>query len=707
MTDEEKDSPEIQVARLFRLAGHEVTQSVGEEPGAVDWFATPREGFVRPRTYWRAWKTCPDRLDEALSDLEQARIARHADRALGVAMEGLPPEGYRSDLASGTTNAVTYRELLLALAGITEQVREYVDSYERSYAAPAYVSRRARIQQSGEVDAVALIEKWAASEESSNLMICGTLFSGRTSVASEAMHRIGKRFLKNPADVIPVVWPRNGDAAREAYLLGWAIPVRERGSDQAREDVPLGQAYRSLFISTDATPGEHILVDLVPVESGEIDAWFHKRIDVAHVHERFVQAREQVPAFMRISDSLPNLGPLLDALRTKKASANCTLLEWVAWVVAAYVDAIGSGSGDMGGASVRTMFDILESAAIEQFGLRKPSLLTDARLIHVSPKALAAAISTWTTPPLFYSPYAWRQSTSRDPNEISNVLIFHYFVARKIAREVRAGNLDILTRYQFPSEYVLLFLAILAPDVAAQATAERGEAIRTQIESRLQLTLAHALKRSAGAVRSHMKAIQRHVDRATPGALEHEFTRVEEEVTFQCALAEQTRLWHEVPESEVEGLVLESYLSAVAADLRSAHPHVAYETSIDPALRVRATREVLREILHCLLENAFQAVAFAGELVDPRVRVEAHVEGGTIRLDILDSGPGVAPGDREHIFDLYVTTKKGGPNKPLGTGMGLPIAHRYAEHVGGQVGLDPARELTCFFVRFVAWRDIG
>jgi signal transduction histidine kinase len=107
------------------------------------------------------------------------------------------------------------------------------------------------------------------------------------------------------------------------------------------------------------------------------------------------------------------------------------------------------------------------------------------------------------------------------------------------------------------------------------------------------------------------------------------------------------------------------------------------------------------------LENAFQAVALAGDLMEARVRVEAYLEGGTIRLDVLDSGPGVAPGDRERIFDLYVTTKKGGPNKPLGTGMGLPIARRYAEHVGGQVGLDPAREQTCFFVRFVAWRDIG
>jgi signal transduction histidine kinase len=116
---------------------------------------------------------------------------------------------------------------------------------------------------------------------------------------------------------------------------------------------------------------------------------------------------------------------------------------------------------------------------------------------------------------------------------------------------------------------------------------------------------------------------------------------------------------------------------------------------------------VLREILHCLVENAFHAVAFAENVGTPRVRVEARAEGATVRLDVLDNGPGVAAGDRERIFDLYVSTKKGGDGKPLGTGMGLPIARRYAEHVGGQVGLDPEREETCFFARFVAWKDIG
>jgi C4-dicarboxylate-specific signal transduction histidine kinase len=112
---------------------------------------------------------------------------------------------------------------------------------------------------------------------------------------------------------------------------------------------------------------------------------------------------------------------------------------------------------------------------------------------------------------------------------------------------------------------------------------------------------------------------------------------------------------------------------------------------------------VLREILHCLIENAFQAVAFSGP-PEPRVWVQARAEADTIVVEVLDNGRGVHLADRDRVFQPYATTKKGG-DQPLGTGLGLTIARRYAESIGGQVGLDVTREETCFYARFVAWRD--
>lgn len=69
-----------------------------------------------------------------------------------------------------------------------------------------------------------------------------------------------------------------------------------------------------------------------------------------------------------------------------------------------------------------------------------------------------------------------------------------------------------------------------------------------------------------------------------------------------------------------------------------------------------------------------------------------------VRIEVLDNGPGVHPGDTSRIFEPRVTTKKGGENLPLGTGMGLPIARRYARLMAGDVHIDPARDQPCFFV---------
>jgi len=98
---------EQRVARLFEAADYEVAQAVGVEPGTVDWYATPRAGLVRPRTYWRVWHRAPADPEAAMTDLEQARIARKADRALAVLILGRLPEGYETDLHGRTSNIVT------------------------------------------------------------------------------------------------------------------------------------------------------------------------------------------------------------------------------------------------------------------------------------------------------------------------------------------------------------------------------------------------------------------------------------------------------------------------------------------------------------------------------------------------------------------------------------------------------------------------
>jgi signal transduction histidine kinase len=104
---------------------------------------------------------------------------------------------------------------------------------------------------------------------------------------------------------------------------------------------------------------------------------------------------------------------------------------------------------------------------------------------------------------------------------------------------------------------------------------------------------------------------------------------------------------------------------------------------VDPELIVRADRGRLREIVLNLLSNAIKFTPPAG-----RVRLSAGAEPtpapsgsaspgrpGRVRIDVRDSGIGVAEADQERIFETFVRTA--GPSYS-GTGLGLAIARELA-----------------------------
>jgi two-component system NtrC family sensor kinase len=65
-------------------------------------------------------------------------------------------------------------------------------------------------------------------------------------------------------------------------------------------------------------------------------------------------------------------------------------------------------------------------------------------------------------------------------------------------------------------------------------------------------------------------------------------------------------------------------------------------------------------------------------------------------LFVADSGPGVAPGDRDKVFEPFYTTKEPG----RGTGLGLAIVARSVDEMGGVVWVDAAREGGAVFKMF-------
>jgi signal transduction histidine kinase len=110
---------------------------------------------------------------------------------------------------------------------------------------------------------------------------------------------------------------------------------------------------------------------------------------------------------------------------------------------------------------------------------------------------------------------------------------------------------------------------------------------------------------------------------------------------------------------------------ATTRDVRLSHT----ETGNLPVLNTDASR--VEQILVNLLNNAIRHSHKGGE-----IEVVAGIREERFVVEVRDEGPGVAPDQLPHVFDVYYT--KPGPDG-MGVGLGLPLARRLALLLNGDL----------------------
>lgn len=110
---------------------------------------------------------------------------------------------------------------------------------------------------------------------------------------------------------------------------------------------------------------------------------------------------------------------------------------------------------------------------------------------------------------------------------------------------------------------------------------------------------------------------------------------------------------------------------------------------------VMADQPAVRGMLVNLLEN--------GRRHGGRVSVALSAEDGEAVIRVSDDGPGIAPADRERVFDRFYRAAE--RRSVPGAGLGLPIARATAERWGGSVVLAPSERGAVFEVRLPLPRD--
>jgi signal transduction histidine kinase len=131
---------------------------------------------------------------------------------------------------------------------------------------------------------------------------------------------------------------------------------------------------------------------------------------------------------------------------------------------------------------------------------------------------------------------------------------------------------------------------------------------------------------------------------------------------------------------------------------QDAEKELLVESELPPGAALWTDGELVQQVLCNLLDNACK---YSRGAQDRRVWLRARAEGQRLVFEVEDRGPGVPPRERRLIFRAF---RRGDSANVTagGVGLGLALARRWTELLGGRLSLRPAAAEggACFRVSF-------
>jgi nitrogen fixation/metabolism regulation signal transduction histidine kinase len=219
-------------------------------------------------------------------------------------------------------------------------------------------------------------------------------------------------------------------------------------------------------------------------------------------------------------------------------------------------------------------------------------------------------------------------------------------------------------------------------DITELASAQRSEAW-----SEVARRLAHEIKNPLTPIQLSAERLQHKLSSKLEGAdqamLERSVTTIVNQVQAMKTLVNEFRDYARLPAANLISVDLNALVTEVLALYGSPLEAGRLQTELAPELpAIVGDTTQLRQVIHNLLQNALDAVA---EQADGRVRICTEVvrtEQGalrSVRLQVIDNGPGFPENVLKRAFEPYVTTKS------KGTGLGLAVVKKITDEHGARV----------------------
>ncbi len=224
---------------------------------------------------------------------------------------------------------------------------------------------------------------------------------------------------------------------------------------------------------------------------------------------------------------------------------------------------------------------------------------------------------------------------------------------------------------------------VIALDASDRKRSE--EALRRSeklaVTGRLAASIAHEINNPLEAI-TNLLFLLENLD-GMPEAARQYVSMAEHEARRIAEITQQTLRFYRQPTQPARATLadlLDSVLSLYHGKLNSLGLRV--ERRYDPALTLFCFAGEIRQVIANLIGNAIDASAPGGRLL-VRARSSRDWKNPSqsgIRLAVADTGAGMAPGVREHIFEAFFTTKEA-----TGTGLGLWVSHEIVLKHHGRV----------------------
>ena len=227
---------------------------------------------------------------------------------------------------------------------------------------------------------------------------------------------------------------------------------------------------------------------------------------------------------------------------------------------------------------------------------------------------------------------------------------------------------------------LLLYLALIG--IVRQADAVMRDQQRRLLEGERLAIVGEMASAVAHSIRNPLSSIRTSVELALdrdPGRFEEPANDIVAEVDKIEAWIRELLAFTRPGSIKREPVDVNQVVRASLASVRGQLERkrvAATEALADPAPTAIGDVSLLQQVLQSIITNAMDALPDGG-----RLEVKTGAAEGRVNIVVQDHGPGISSEHLEQVFKPFFTTK------PRGIGLGLPLARRLVERMGGTLDL--------------------